>query len=84
MAEDEDERDVQGLREAVGVCEAPCEGSEGEQQTEEICEGGVGAVVGFGGLFLYQQLTLSFHASSKTLRSYMVIYLSKHFLGRNN
>lgn len=60
MAEDEDEGDVQGLREAVGVSEAPGEGSEGEQQAEEVCKGGVRAVVSFCSLFLHQHRRLAY------------------------
>lgn len=53
MPEDEDESDVQGLCDAVGVEEGPEEGGEGEEEGEEVGEGGVGTVVGFCGLFLF-------------------------------
>jgi hypothetical protein len=40
------------LQDAVGVREAPEERGEEEEGAEEVGEGGVGAVVGFCGLFL--------------------------------
>ena len=52
VPEYEDERGVQRLRDAVGVGEAPGERCEGEQEREQVGEGGVWAVVGFCGLFL--------------------------------
>jgi hypothetical protein len=52
VSENEDKRYMKCLREAVGVCEAPGEGCKGEKEAEEVCEGGVGAVVCFGCLFL--------------------------------
>lgn len=50
--EDEDEDDLEHGGGRGGVCEAPGERGEELERGEEVCEGGVWAVVGFGGLFL--------------------------------
>ena len=51
---------MEGLEEAVGVGEAPEERGEEEGEREEVGEGGVGAVVGFCGLFLWWGLVWGF------------------------
>ena len=53
MHEDEYESDFEDGRERGCVCEAPCERSEELEGGEKVGEGGVRAVVGFGGLFLH-------------------------------
>lgn len=52
MHKDKDESDLENGRERGRIGEAPSERSEELKGGEEVGEGGVGAVVGFGCLFL--------------------------------
>lgn len=54
MYEYEDERDMECLCKAVGVCETPGEGGQCEEEGEEVREGRIGSVVGFCSLFLHE------------------------------
>lgn len=86
MAEDEYERYVQRLREAVGVCEAPGEGRQDQEEGEEVGEGGVGAVVCFCCLFLRYVLGRSTKSVprgyTRVGNAYVVVYLPKDLLRR--
>lgn len=44
---------MEGLCEPLSPRKAPCETCYKEEQAEEICEGGIGAVICFCCLFLY-------------------------------
>lgn len=44
MYKDEYESDAEGLPEAIGVRETPCQGSQKQEEGEEVCKGRVGAV----------------------------------------
>ena len=76
---------MERLGEAVGVCKAPGEGGEGEEEGEQIGKGRVRAVVCLCGLFLGCWLVVG--ADSEAWRgasAYMVEDLAKHLLGRND
>jgi len=84
VGEEEDEGDMQGLGEGLGVGGAPGEGGETEQKREEVCEGGVWPVVGFGGLFLGErgrslaQVCVGVQGAT----TYVVVDLPKHLFRR--
>ena len=84
MHKDEDEGYLQDRRERGSICEAPSKRCEKLERREEVSEGRVGAVVGFGCLFLGKQSARKMQWLVAGRGTDVVVYGAEDLLGRNH